>query len=65
MVSHSLFTLGYLVTFSHVFLLKGDEVNCSQSVFRKSSEHLMHSLNKYWLITSNCGVRLVAEGTAE
>lgn len=62
MFSHSLFTLGYI--FPHV-PVEGDEVNCSQSVFRNSSEHLMYSLNKYWLITSNRGVRLVAEGTAE
>lgn len=62
MVPHSLFTLGYI--FPRV-PVEGDEVNCSQSVFRNSSEHLMYSLNKYWLITSNRGIRPVVENTAE
>ena len=48
--SHSLFIPGYI--FPRV-LIEGDEVNPSQSVFRKFSERLTHSLNKYLLITSN------------
>lgn len=48
--SHSLFILGYI--FPHV-PIEGDEVNPSQSVFRKFSERLTHSLNEYLLIASN------------